>query len=87
MPSRRVCCPDPLVSRLSGVTPPRLLKFGDVSWLTSPLKAKSPRKGETWPKLSRAPRQGCVILMTLRRIRGRGRGDPERLIAHQDMSL
>ena len=53
----KVCCPDPLVSRLSGVTPPRLLKSGDVSWLTSPLKAKSPRKGETWPQLSRPPRR------------------------------
>jgi len=38
--------------------PPSLLKSGDVPWLTSPLKAKSPRKGEMWPQLSRAPRQG-----------------------------
>ena len=55
---KRVYYLGPLVSRLSGVTPPRLLKSGDVLWLTSPLKAKSPRKGETWPQLSRAPRRG-----------------------------
>ena len=28
MPSKRVCCPGPLASRLSGVTPPRFLKSG-----------------------------------------------------------
>ena len=58
MPSKRACCLGLLVSRLSGVTPPRSLKFGDVSWLTSTLRAKSPRKGEMWPQLSHTLKQG-----------------------------
>ena len=42
----------------SGATPPSSPKSGDVLWLTSPPRARSPRREEMWPQLNRAPKQG-----------------------------
>jgi len=50
--------PGPFIESLIRSHPPRLLKSGDVLWPTSLPRAKSPRKGETWPQPNRAPRRG-----------------------------
>ena len=66
--------PGPFCEALIRAHPPRLLRFGDLLWPTSPTRVRSPRREGAWLLLGHEPilessRRGCWRRRQLRRIR------------------